>query len=98
LNTGETQHSKETSIKPSSRPIFVRNRFAILLGFMVLYLLALPVLSRVDTTDNETLASMLARLIFALMLLAAVFAVAKNRRGAIIAIILALPALAIQFN
>ncbi len=96
MNTGESRHSKEASIKPSSRPIFVRNRFAILLGFMVLYLLALPVLSRIDSPDDETLVSMLFRLIFAGMLLAAVFAVAKNRRGAIIATVLALPALAIQ--
>ena len=68
------------------------NRFDILLAAMLLLLLSTPVVRLVQRVLGPTLAHFTVNLVYGLLLLSAVFAVAQSRRSVVIASLLALPA------
>jgi voltage-gated potassium channel len=71
-----------------------RHRFDILLGTLVLFLLAMPVLSLLG--EGLPAANFVAAAFLVAMLLSAVFAVSQNRRTAITALALAVPAIVLR--
>ncbi len=68
-----------------------RNRFAILLGTLILMILAMPLLLLCEQDVHRWLVSGVLTGTLIIMLISAVFAVAQSRRTMIIALLLALP-------
>ena len=89
---------KEPSPKDDSSSFLSAYRFVVLLIFMTLFLIALPVLSRISQTSDQGAVSIFSRLFFVGMLIAAVFAVAETRKSMMIALALALPTVSLQLG
>ena len=73
---------------PSLRPLF-RHRFVVLLAALLLMLCSSPLWHLLAKAAHPTLATCLAILVFSLMLLSAVFAVAEGPRTTVLALSLA---------
>ena len=72
-------------------------RFVILLSLLTLYLITLPVLSQFSASKDQSIVSFLANGFFVGMLIAAVYAVVKDRTSLIIAFVLAIPTIALEW-
>lgn len=98
MSSGEVRQVEEPSPKDDSSSFLSAYRFVVLLIFMTLFLIALPVLSRVSQTSDQSAVSIFSRLFFVGMLIASVFAVAETRKSMMIALALALPTVSLQLG
>ncbi len=98
MKLDEAESAESPSLGRESSSGLSDYRFAVLLSFMTLFLIALPILSKFSTTSAQGPVSILARLFFVGILIAAVFAVAQSRKSMVIALALAIPTVSLQWG